>query len=1035
MKDLQETIEQAYKHSEQHQNDSCLKNKKESTEKSPIFVKKVPLNSIYSQITQHNSLIKTGSDSLNQENSKQRTLPPNLLDIMKKHDSSMTSFKHEDILKQDLIYNKPLSAKEKNNKKIPENNFEICIPEKTPSKFLNFNNRLHNSPLLQTNTSMESQLSISNKNPWRNRLSEFSPPAKRKKPVSESHENADCIIFADSESPFIDATDIFSNTIKKQKILQPNLNRANTPLVNINNISKDSTKPNQKKINSLDQNNGGVGLLFSGLEKIRREREELERELNIKNAELSRTNSELLSIKQKTKDIKSRFFGFQKYLDGLGRDHNSLHKEIIKWSNEIKSFQTDIIKSRESLQGIIHQCDVLTHQGKLNSKVHKQLGEVKEELVKQNMYAKSLQEKYSKDAVLLVEERNKVRFLENQLANERKEKDEQCNRFLKEQEVFEKLLQDFHEETQKSENTLKNMFSLWSNEVKTMEHRILHEISFNFQAGPNVFTPLLKEIQEKWGEYSKESLSIYSDIKNFHSSILSFKNKRIEDLEKELKQANTLIEEKGKHEYIKKMDDFAQLIKPLCLEIEDLKLQLENSKTDFKKSLYLKNHDTNNENCLRKSSNIKEICEVKITEKKHEHISDENIKLQNILKDIKQELKLSKDECDSLKSKLKNLENSNSLFIDSVNNIELKKQYEKEIAEHERRALKLKETEQAKFDNIIKSKDNKINKLEKEISALKSFSNDKINIKENDKIPSKEKLVSMIGQEKAELIEKITEQDNIINSLKFEMEKLLNTTGFLNNTNKDPPKTRIPQSTNRIIHQTPGKSDNISKITTATPTHLVSQIISPPSENKIKKLYSNSLEYLNNENSKLKSKLSKDIKDYLRVETITDNIDLLNNNPTSTFSNVSENIILSNTDELSMEKSNPSLILLNDNIDIQNEIITSTQSPLQSIISLEKEDKKNVRNHGTYKDYAKDEGIEAISLSECLSTNTYDLKNIKNGSLKKKQDKQKSFKKPSIECTNNDSNFWLNAEIDNSTEQKSYPTRSITNTYKRKMVY
>ncbi|KTW31919.1 uncharacterized protein T551_01180 [Pneumocystis jirovecii RU7] len=1011
MMDLQETIE-AYKRSELNQNDTSLKKEHESIPKSPIFLKKVPLNSIYTKTLQNDSSIKAGSNSLNDDNFKQRTLPFSLSGIVKKHNYLNSLSNYEDISKQeDLMYNKTI-LKEKNSKKIPENNFEVCIHEKTPSKFLNFTNHLHNSPLLQGNVAMESQLSIS-KNPWRNKLSGFSPPTKRKNMAIESSENGDSIVFTGTENSLVDSTDIFSNT-KKQKILQPNFNQLNIPLANIGNISKDSSKFNQKKINVSDQNNGGVGLLFSGLEK---------------NAELLHTNSQLLSIKQKTKDVKSKFFGFQKFLDGLGRDHNSLHKEIIKWSNEIKSFQTDIIKSRESLQGIIHQCEVLTRQGKLNSKVHKQLGEVKEELVKQNMYRKSLQEKNFKDATLLAEERDKVRFLENQLISERKEKDNQYNKFLKEHEFFERLLQNFYEETQKNENTLKNIFTRWSDEVKTMEHNILHEISLNFHAGSNIFDPFLKEIREKWQKYSKESLSIYSDIKNFHSNILSSNNKRIEDLENNIKQANIIIKEKEEYESVKKTDDFVQLAKSFQLEIEGLKIHLEKFKTDFEKPFHL-NNNNNNENYLDKFQNIKEISEkLKITEKNHEQLSNENIKLQNIIKDMKQELKVSKDECDSLKSKMINLENSNSLFMDLSNNNELKKQYEKEIADYERRVLKLKETEQAKFDNIIKSKDNKINKLEKEILLLKSLNNDKNNI--DDKLSYKEKLICMVGLEKAELIEKIADQDNTINSLKFEITKLLKN-NFSDDINKDSQKIRISHSSNRIIHQTPGKSNNPSKININTPIHLVSQIISPPSENKIKRVHSSSLEYVNNEN-KINSRLTKNIENCLRDETVAGNLESLNDDLVSAFIEVPKKLLNSPSqeDHSLLEKIDSPLVFFDNTANTQHKSLGSAQLVSQSLVSSGKDNKKSIiNNNNVYKNY-KDENIETIT-PEHLSLDANSSKNIENGLRKKNQDKQKISKKAQNEYSNNDTNFWLTAQLGNSTDQKSYSTRSITNTYKKK---
>ncbi|KAG4304305.1 hypothetical protein PORY_002280 [Pneumocystis oryctolagi] len=1024
MKDLQETIEQTHKYSESYQNDLFLKNENESIEKSPIFLKKVPLSSIYAKTIQHNFSIKTGSNTLNEDDFEQKTLSFN--DTVKKNDTLSNLFKHEDASKQDFTYNKML--KENSTKKNSENNFEVCIHEKTPSKFLNSGNRLHNSPLLKGNALMESQLSIS-KNPWRNRLSEFSPPAKRKKLASESREGDDCVVFSSTENPLVDSIDTFPGSTKKQKVLQYNFNQTNIPLINTNNIPKDSSKSNQKKTNGSDQSNGGVGLLFSGLEKIRREREELERELNIKNAELLRTNSQLLSIKQKTKDIKFKFFGFQKFLDGLGRDHNSLHKEIIKWSNEIKSFQADIIKSRESLQGIIHHCEVLTHQGKLNSKVHKQLGEVKEELVKQNMYRKNLQEKYSKDASLLAEERDKVRFLEDQLMNERKEKNNQYSAFLKKQEVFEKLLQSFYEETQKNEKELKNMLTLWPNEVKTIENKILYEIASNFQEGTNILNPFLREVQEKWEKYSKESLSFYSDIKSF-SNTLSLNNKRIENLENEIKQTN--IKEKETYECLKKTDDFVQLIKSLQLEINELKTQLEKSKIDFEKRSFF---SENNENCPNKFQDVKEVSEkLKIAEKNYEKISSENVKLQNTLKDITQELVVSRDECNSLKNRIKSLENSNSLHMDFVNNDDLKKQYEKEIAEHERRVLKLKETEQAKFDNIIKSKDNKINKLEKEILILKSLnSNDENNLKD-DKLFYKEKLISMIGLEKTELIEKIKEQDNTINSLKHEMTKLLNKSRFVDDINKDSQKIKISQSSNRIIHQTPGKSDNASKINTTTPIHLASQIMSPPSENKIKTIYSNSLEHLNNESNKIKPMFTKNIKDYLKSESVTGNIGFSSGSFTP-FTEVPENLLTpSNPNEsLLLEKTGSPLIFIDDNIDSQNGIITPTELASQSLSLLGKENRKSIRNSNTHKNCTKDdENVGTIPVSEYLLADANNLKNKEDGSLKKKgQDKQRRLRKPSIEY-NDDTNFWLTEQLENSMNQKNYSTRSITNTYKKK---
>ncbi|KAG5518409.1 hypothetical protein PMAC_002802 [Pneumocystis sp. 'macacae'] len=1025
MMDLQETIE-AYKRSELTQNDISLKKDHESIQKSPIFLKKVPLNSIYTKTLQNDSSIKSGLTSLNEDNFKQRTLPFNLSCTVKKNDHLNNLSKYEGISKQDLIYSK-ITVKEKNNRKIPENNFEVCVHEKTPSKFLNFSNRLYDSPLLQGNISMESQLSTS-KNPWRNRLSGFSPPSKRKNAALESSENADSMVFVGTEAS-VDSVDIFSTTTKKQKILQPNFNQVNTPLVTVEKNSKDSLKFSQKKMNVIDQNDGGVGLLFSGLEKVRREREELEKELNIKNTELLQTNSQLLSIKQKTKDVKSRFFGFQKFLDGLGRDHNSLHKEIIKWSNEIKSFQTDIIKSRESLQAIIHQCEVLTHQGRLNSKVHKQLGEVKEELVKQNMYRKSLQEKHFKDATLLAEERDKVRFLEKQLISERKEKDNQYNKFLKEHEFFERLLQNFYEETQKNENTLKDMFTRWSDEIKTLEHKILHEISLNFHAESNIFDPFLKEIQEEWQKYSKESLSIYSDIKNFHSNIFSSNNKRIEELENSIKQLNIAIKEK-KYDSAKKTDDFVELIKSFQLEMEQLKVHFEKFRIDFEKPFYLKDND-NNGNYLNKFQDIKEISEkLKISEKNYEQLSSENIKLQNIIEGIKQELKVSKDECDSLTNKLKNLGNSNSLFMNFSNNSELKKQYEKEIAEYERRVLKLKETEQAKFDNIIKSKDNKINKLEKEILTLKSLNNNDKNNIEDDKLFSKEKLVYMAGLEKAELIEKVAYQNNIINSLKFEITKLLNKNNFSDDINKDPQKNQIFQSSNRIIHQTPGKSSNPTKININTPIHLVSQIISPPSENEIKRIQSNSLEHLNSTN-KTNFRLMKSIENSLRDEIITDNIKSLNDGLISTFTEISENFLISNQDHSLLEKFDSPLVFFDNSTDTQHKNHGSSQLVLQSSTSSEKENKGNIIDDNNISEIYQDKNIKPTSQYAPLDANT--LKSIENGSSRKKnQDKQKASKKAQFEYSSNNANFWLTEQLENSTDQKSYSTRSITNTYKKK---
>ncbi|KTW26943.1 hypothetical protein T552_02432 [Pneumocystis carinii B80] len=1020
MKDIQETAEQAYKHPESFINDMSSKSSHEIVDKNSIFMKKMLLNPIYAKTTQ-GTLFKTGQNPLNDE-FKQRTLPFNLSNIQKKHNLPETLYKYEDVSKQDSLYNKVL-LKEKNSKKNSENAFEVCIREKNPSKFLNFNNNLQNS-LLQASTSISSQLSISNKNPWRNKLSEFSPPTKRKKSSQESHENGDSVSLTGSENPFIDSTDTSSNTAKKQKILQLNFNQTNT--VPPNNASKDSVKFNQKRNNNLDQNNGGVGLLFSGLEKIRREREELEKELNIKNAELLHTNSELLSIKQKTKDVKFKFSEFQKFLDGLARDHDSLHKEIIKWSNEIKSFQTDIIKSRESLQGIINQCEIFTNQGKFNSKVYKKLAEVKEELVKQNMYRKNLEEKYSKDAGLLVEERDKVRILENQLINERKEKDNQRNKFLKEQEIVEKLLQSFHEETQKNENILKNMFSLWTNEARTIEHNILHEISLNLRVGPNILDPFQKIIQENLEKYSKECLSVYSEIKSFHSNIFSF-NKRIEDFEKGFKETNILIKDKGKHGYIEKIKDFIELIQPFRLEIEELKLQLGNYEKNFKKQLYL------NESHSDKLLNVQKVSEkLEIAEKNYEQTSNENVMLKNILEDMKRELKSTKDESDFLKNKLRNLESSNSLFLDSTKNIEdLKKQYEKEIAEHERRSLKLKETEQAKFDNIIKSKDNKINKLEKEVSILKSLNtNDADNMKENYKIVYKEKLINMIGLEKAELIDKITEQDNAINLLKNEVEKLLNTNSSMDNINKNYQKSGISQSSNRIIHQSPGKVNNIPKTTNTTFVYLPSQMISPPSENIIKEKYSNSLQHSNTGNNKTKPRLTKNLKDCSRQEVISDKMEPLDKDSISSFSKISENLLTpsDSNKSLSLEIYDSSLTMLDNDVNIQQEVIASSQLNLQSSSLLKKN--KSIENYNN-ENYTK-ENIDA-TFSEYLSIDTNTSKNTENVlSKKKNQDKQKSLKKLSIEYPNNDSNFWPIAQLENSTNQKSYSTRNITNTYKKK---
>lgn len=653
MKDIQETSEQAHKHFELFKNDISLKNNHQIVDKNPIFLKKMLLNPIYAKTIQHGTLLKTGTNPLNDDDSRKRTLPFNLSSAKKKHNLPETLFKHDDTSKQDSIYK--ILSKEKNSKKNLENAFEVCIREKNSSKFLNINNNLHNY-LSQTGASIDSQLSISNKNPWRNKLPEFSPPTKRKKASQESHENEDSVIFTGSENAFTDSTDTFSNATKKQKILQLNFNHTNTSIPN--STPKDSVKLNQRKNNNLDQNNGGVSLLFSGLEKIRREREELEKELNIKNAELLHTNSELLSVRQKTKDVKFKFSEFQKFLDGLARDHNSLHKEIIKWSNEIKSFQMDIIKSRESLQGIINQSEILTNQGKFNFKLQKKLSEIKEELLKQNIYRKNLQEKYSKDADLLAEERDKVRILENQLINEREEKDNQRNKFLKEQEIVEKLFHNFHEESQKNENILKNMFSLWTNEARAIEHNILHEINSNFQIGPNILDPFKKIIQENLEKYSKEYLSVYSDIKSVHSNILSF-NKRIEELDKGLKETNILIKDKEKHSYIEKIKDFIELIQPFRLEIGELRSQLGNYETNFKKELHL------NEDHSDKFLNIQ-----KISEKNYEQVFNENIMLKNILEDTKRELKSTKDECDFLKNKLKNLESSDSLFLDSAKNIE-----------------------------------------------------------------------------------------------------------------------------------------------------------------------------------------------------------------------------------------------------------------------------------------------------------------------------------------------------------------------------
>ncbi|EMR09476.1 hypothetical protein PNEG_02063 [Pneumocystis murina B123] len=1023
MKDIQETAEQAYKHPESSKNDLSLKNNHEIVDKNSIFLKKMLLNPMYAKTTQHDTLVKTGPNSLNDDDFKQRTLPFNLSNIKKKHNLPETSSKYEDVSKQDSVYNKVL-LKEKNSKKNSENAFEVCIREKNSSRFLNFNNNSHNS-LLQVGTSIDSQLSISNKNPWRNKLSEFSPPTKRKKASQESHENDDSVIFTGPENPFINSTDTFSNATKKQKILQLNFNQTNTPIPN--NTSKDFVKFNQKR-NNLDQNNGGVSLLFSGLEKIRREREELEKELNIKNAELLHTNSELLSIKQKTKDIKFKFSEFQKFLDGLARDHNSLHKEIIKWSNEIKLFQTDIIKSRESLQGIINQCEILTNQGKFNSKLHRKLAEVKEELVKQNMYRKNLQEKYSKDADLLAEERDKVRILENQLINEREEKDNQRNKFLKEQEIVEKLFQSFHEETQKNENILKNMFSLWTNEARAIEHNILHEISLNFQVGPNILDPFRKIIQENLEKYSKEYLSVYSDIKSFHSNILSF-NKRIENFEKGLKETNILIKDKEKHNYIGKIKDFIELIQPFRLEIEELKLQLGNYETNFKKELYL------NESHSDKFLNIQKISEkLKISEKNYEQVSNENIMLKNILEDMKRELKSTKDECDFLKNKLRNLESSNSLFLDSAKNIEdLKKQYEKQIAEHERRSLKLKETEQAKFDNIIKSKDNKINKLEKEVSILKSLNTiDVNNMKENDKIIYKEKLINMIGLEKTELIDKITEQDNAINLLKNEIEKLLNTNCLMDDISKNFQKNKISQSSNRIIYQTSKKMNNISKTTNTTSVYLPSQMISPPNENIIKETYSNSLEHSNTGNNKTKPRFTKNVKDGLQQEAISDKMELLDKDSISDFPKISENLLTpsDSNKSLSLERYDSSLTIPDNDVNIQHEAIVSSQLNLQSSPFLEKN--KSIENYNNIHENYTKENIDA-TFSEYLSIDT--TKNTENVPLKKKnQDKQKNLKKLSIEYPNNDSNFWPTAELENSTDQKSYSTRNITNTYKKKKV-
>ncbi|ODQ55935.1 hypothetical protein SAICODRAFT_63065 [Saitoella complicata NRRL Y-17804] len=539
---------------------------------------------------------------------------------------------------------------------------------------------------------------------------------------------------------------------------------------------------------------GGSGssdaLLFAGLERLRTEKAELEGVVAQKDTEIHRLHSTLTDLRTKTTNVKSRFAGLSKFVEGLGRDHDEMKREQAAWVERVRGVKSDVQDwgnaIRDAMRGVEECGEGVTEKRELIAFVK----DLEGQLSNSQLHRNNLLEQCSHNAGLLAEERDRVQSLEADLRRESTAR-------ISLMEKFEEQSRTLVEEAMKKSG--EGVEGKIAEVLKAMEGVIDKVTNVIEEEGKKKKIDRESEepafVERIRSGFRDEIESLTSSFSKLHDDARAVHEKRAQELSATIEALRG-----GKHDLLKALTEKDAEIRRMEEQVKasEEKMRNEREKSEMEK----KERATKEEVLKQRLSTIEKDLRDRIDAKP----SAEQVESHNVVRQLRAESDAIKAELETVKDKarkeveeakkavgekmaeLVDVQGKIQAMKDSSNagreelatlkadmekfKAQCQQQFDAKLAEHERSARKVKEADAAQHQNLIKAKDNKISRLEKELTELKARrvveaeSSERIEQMETEL----EELIGRSAKEKGVLEKKASELEKDLASLQSKVE-------------------------------------------------------------------------------------------------------------------------------------------------------------------------------------------------------------------------------------------------------------------------